>query len=156
MRNRDLVSGSFWIAVGALFIVGALQQGLFRKGIPGPGFLPFLTAGVFIFLSLLVVGGALKKRRGGIGVEKAGEFSPSREGWKKILLAFLGLIGYGIFLGYAGYLLTTFVFMVFTMQIIEPKGWRISLLIAFATVLSTFMLFTVLLQVQLPKGFLGF
>jgi putative tricarboxylic transport membrane protein len=156
MKNRDLVSSLFWIAVGILFFVGALQQGLIRKGVPGPGFLPFLTAIVFISLSLLVLGTALGKRQKESGAEEKIEFFPARDSWKKILLALFALLGYGVSLGYAGYILTTFLFMLFILRLIEPKSWKVGFVIAAATVISTYLLFVVLLEVQLPRGILDF
>ncbi len=156
MKNRDLFSSLFWIALGILFLVGALQQGLIRKGVPGPGFLPFLTAIVFISLSLVVLGTALGKRKRGSGAEEKIEFFPARDSWKKILLASFALFAYGVSLGYAGYILTTFLFMLFIMKVIEPQRWKTVFLIAVATVISTYMLFVVLLEVQLPRGLLEF
>jgi putative tricarboxylic transport membrane protein len=156
MKNRDIFSSLLWIAVGILFLVGALQQGLIRKGLPGPGFLPFLTAIVFIFLSLLVLGAALRKRRKASGAEKKIEFFPERDSWKKILLAIFALFAYGVSLGYAGYILTTFLFMLFVMKFVEPQSWKTTFLIAVATVISTYMLFVVLLEVRLPRGVFEF
>jgi hypothetical protein len=33
MKNRDLVSSIVWMVLGGLFVVGALQEGLMRKGV---------------------------------------------------------------------------------------------------------------------------
>ena len=54
MRTRDLVSSLFWMGLGMAFLIGSLMQGLIRRGVPGPGFLPFLTGAALIVLSLMV------------------------------------------------------------------------------------------------------
>jgi hypothetical protein len=38
----------------------------------------------------------------------------------------------------------------------EPKAWRTTVLLALLTAVLSYMLFVVLLEVQLPKGLLGF
>ena len=62
MKNRDLHSSMFWMGFGVLFVVGSLQQGLLRKGIPGPGFLPFILGIVLMGLSLMIFIPALSKK----------------------------------------------------------------------------------------------
>ena len=62
MKHRDLVSSIIWMALGGLFVVGALQQGLMRRGVPGPGFLPFFSGLALIFVSLFVLIPALGQR----------------------------------------------------------------------------------------------
>ncbi len=154
MKNtrRDLVSSVIWMALGALFTVGALQQGLMRKGIPGPGFLPFLAGLALIFTSLFVLIPALRRR------EEAAEneFFPERDSIKKLSLALVALLAFGFAMLHMGYLLTTFVFMLFMTRIMEPRSWLTSVWVALLTSALSYFLFTVLLEVQLPKGVLGF
>ena len=156
MTNRDLFSSLVGIAFGVLFVVGAWQQGLTRKGLPGPGFLPFLTAIIFISLSLVVFGNALRKRKGGKEAEHTLTFFPEKDSWKRIILAILALFAYALSLGYAGYVLTTFLFMTFILKLVEPRSRKTVFFIAAATVISTYLLFVVFLEVQLPRGIFEF
>jgi putative tricarboxylic transport membrane protein len=152
MKNRDLLSSILWMALGALFVAGSLQQGLMRRGVPGPGFLPFFSGLALVFISLFVFIPALSR---GIKVE-AGNFFPERDSLKKLLLALAALVAFGVAMEYAGYLLTTLFFMFFTARIMKPKGSRMILVLAVLTAVLTYLLFVVLLEVQLPKGLLGF
>jgi putative tricarboxylic transport membrane protein len=152
MKNRDLVSSIVWMALGGLFVAGALQQGLMRRGVPGPGFLPFFSGIVLIFISLFVLIPALRARE--TAEKKA--FFPERDSFRKVLFALAALVAFGIAMEYAGFLITTFFFMIFVTRIMEPKGWRLIIVLAFLTAVLSYLLFVILLEVQLPKGLLGF
>jgi ABC-type Fe3+-siderophore transport system permease subunit len=152
MKNRDLMSSIIWMALGGLFVAGALQQGLMRKGVPGPGFLPFFSGLALIFVSLFVLIPALSQKE----KEKSSDFFPERDSLRKFLFALVGLFAFGVALEYGGYLLTAFLFMFFIARLMEPKGWRTTALLAFLTAVLSYMLFVVLLEVQLPRGLLGF
>ncbi len=156
MRSRDLQSGFFCLALGILFAAASLHQGLMRKGVPGPGFLPFLTAILFAGLSLMVLIPAL--RRGKPQEKPAGEerFFPEKDSLKKVGLGLISLFAYGLVLSYAGYLITTFIFMLFILRLAEPVPWKTVIVTALATAVISYLLFVVLLEVQLPQGFAGF
>jgi len=151
MKNRDLVSSMIWMALGGLFVAGALQQGLMRRGVPGPGFLPFLSGLGLIIVSLFVFVPALTGRKNPDGKK----FFPERDSLKKLLLALVVLLAFGIAMEYAGFLLTTFLFMFFAARLMEPRRWRTTTLLAFLTATLSHLIFVVLLEVQLPKGLLG-
>ena len=152
MKNRDLVSSSIWLAVGGLFVIGALQQGLMRRGVPGPGFLPFFSGCALIFISLFVFIPALSR---GKNIEYA-RFFPEHDSFRKLLLAVVALFAYGVALNYLGYIFTTLVFMFFVIRIMEPKKWRTPAAVAIVSALVSYLMFVVLLEVQLPQGWLGF
>src|SRR5512139_2711342 len=109
MKQRDIVSSIIWMALGALFVAGAWQQGLIRKGVPGPGFLPFLSGLALIFVSLFVLVPALGQRE----KDESKGFFPERDSLRKFLLALAALFAFGVALEYVGYLFTTFLFMFF-------------------------------------------
>ncbi len=152
MKNRDLVSSIIWMALGGLFVAGSLQQGLMRRGVPGPGFLPFFSGLALIFVSLFVLIPALVQR------EKAesSAFFPEQGSFRKFLFALIALFAFGMAMEYAGYLLTTFLFMFLMARLVEPKGWGTLTLLALLTAVLSYLLFVVLLEVQLPKGWLDF
>jgi len=152
MKNRDLLSSVIWMALGAIFVSGALQQGLMMRDIPGPGFLPFLSGLALMFVSLFVLIPALRKREKG----SRSDFFPERDSLKKLLFAVAALFAFGVALVQVGYLLTTFLFILFMMRLMQPRGWRTATLVALMTSGFSYILFVVLLGVQLPRGFLTF
>jgi len=154
MKIRDLISSVLWMGFAMLFIIGGLDQGLIRRGAPGPGFVPFLTGIALVGLALLVFFPALIGKRGedAVAVEK---FFPEQGSLKRILLALLALVVYGLILNFAGYLITTFLFMTFACRLMEPEKWRTVLIVSAATAGLSYLLFIRLLDVPLPIGILG-
>ncbi len=138
---------------GALFLIGALKQGLIRKGIPGPGFVPFIVAVILISLSLMVFIPALAKKREEGQTSERPKFFPEKDSFKRISLALFALFAYGAALEYGGYILTTFAFMLFMSRLIERIKWTRVFAIAFLTAVLSYLLFFAL-EVQLPPGIL--
>ena len=152
MRRRDVWSSLAWLGVGIVFLVGSLRAGLFRKGIPGPGFLPLIIALSLIVLSLMVFFPALsRKKEDAVEVQ---DFFPEKDSFKKVIFGLIALFAYGFALEYTGYIITTFVFMIFTSMIMERGKWKGPLIMAVLTAVLSYLLF-VSLEVQLPRGVLG-
>jgi putative tricarboxylic transport membrane protein len=154
MKNRDVVSSLVWLGVGVLFLIGSLREGLFRKGIPGPGFLPFITALILIALSLMVFLPAMAAK-GPDKRKKEEGFSPEKDSRGKVLRGLAALFLFGLALEYIGYLVATFLFLVYTARIMEREKWKGPLILAVLTAVGSYWLFVRLLQVPLPQGFLG-
>ena len=154
MKNRDLIGSLFWFAVGCLFCVTAFKYRLFRAGIPGAGFFPFVAGGILAVLSFVVLISSIHVRRRNHGTT-AGKFFPQQDSWKKVLCALGALLAYWIALEHLGFLMTTFLFMVFLLRFIEPQKWTVTLSTAFLATTLSYALFNVWLKVQLPKSILG-
>ncbi len=155
MKNRDLLSSLFWMGFGTLFLFGSLQHGFGKTGVPGAGFLPLITGFILIFLSLILLISALGNKKKEMGVIEREKFFPERDSPKKILFALIALFAYGISLGYAGYFLTTFLFMLFISRLIEPRRWRTVFILALSTAILSYLIFVALLEIPLPQGILG-
>jgi putative tricarboxylic transport membrane protein len=151
--NRELFSSVFWLAVGALFFFGSFRYSIFRSGIPGAGFFPFMGGILLIVLSLVVLISALAPSKKQPTAEESKEkFFSQKDSYKRILLALLALFVYWLALGYLGFLLTTFLFMLFLLRFIDPQRWITTLTVSFLTTISAYMLFNLWLKVRLPPG----
>lgn len=149
MKNRNLISSLFWIGVGIIFCIGAKKLGLFGEG-PGAGLFPFIVSIILICLSVMVlIPAIMKQRRKKVITEK---FFPEKDSLKKVLSSVLALFIYQMALEPLGYLITTFLFMIFLLKFIEPQKWIKNLIVAFLTTLSSYTIFVILLKVRLPKG----
>jgi hypothetical protein len=143
------------LVFGSLFVIGAWQQGLVKKGVPGPGFLPFICGIALIGISLMVLIPALGKDKNKKGEEAGQEqFFPEKKSGRRVGFALAAPILYAIFLPYLGFLLTTFVFMLFMLRLMEPQKWSRVFLLSFFTAILAYLLFGAL-EVQLPRGILG-
>ena len=72
--------------------------------------------------------------------------------WHKVISVLISLFIYIILLPRIGYLIMTFGLLVFLFSIIERSKLWIQLVFAFVTVMATYIIFYVWLDVQLPKG----
>jgi hypothetical protein len=155
MKKRDRASSLFWMGFGILFIIFAWQLGLVKKGVPGPGFLPFICGIVLIGLALMILiptfGSENKKSGDGVRQEK---FFPEKGSLKRLGFALAALIAYGFCLPYGGFIITTFVFMLLMFRLIEPQRWRWVFLLSLFTAILGYLLFDTL-DIQLPRGVLG-
>ena len=140
---------------GCLFATDAWQQGLVKRGVPGPGFLPFICGIVLIGLSLMVLIPALGSGKNQ-KMEEGGQerFFPEKQSGRRLFLALAAPVLYAIFLPYLGFLISTFVFMFFMFRLMEPQKWYWVFLLSFSTAILAHLLFGAL-EVQHPRGIFG-
>lgn len=154
MKNRDLISSLFWIGIGIIFCTSALRYGLIRAGAPGSGLFPLIAGIILIGLSLIVLISSANMKDDN-EKELKEDFFPRQDSLKKILLALFGLFAYWISLEYFGFLLTTFMIMIFLLRLIETQRWITILAITILATASFHIVFRLWLKVQLPAGILG-
>jgi putative tricarboxylic transport membrane protein len=114
---------------------------------PGPGFLPFGLAIVLIILSLILI---FSKRKKGAA---STPFWPHRT-WLRPLLGVAILIFFALVVERAGFLITTFIFLVIWMGVIERIRWLTIISISIGTTAALYLIFALFLDVPLPMGFL--
>jgi len=152
-RDRDVTSSVFWALVGILFCIGGVHYGLRRSGIPGPGFLPFVTGLILIALSLILLTSRFLSQKD--ETSSAEERMPKGEALQRILKALGALCLYTLILERLGFAMTTFLFMVVLLRL-EPRRWTFIIPAALGATAFFFFLFKVLLRVPLPPGILGY
>lgn len=118
---------------------------------PGPGFFPLLS-GIFLgFLSGLVFVRAFLHKK-----KELGETGYPKEKRKSFIFVLVVLFGYAFLLEIFGFLLSTFLLLIFLFRGIEPQRWVVSIGgSALASVIS-YAVFQLWLKTQLPTGILGF
>ncbi|MEK6672899.1 MAG: tripartite tricarboxylate transporter TctB family protein [Nitrospirota bacterium] len=150
MRKYNLISGVIWLILAIFLCLESLRLGIGKFQFPDAGFFPLLTAifmGLFsVFLLLEATIGNNQKKEAKIAVWSA------ETRWKKIILTLLALVIYSIVLEKIGYLLSTFVLMLFLFKTIEPQKWSVAVLGAIITVLLSYLVFNVWLKTQFPVG----
>ena len=150
MKTTHPAIGIFWLLVGLVFSAWSMTYPVGRLRQPGPGLFPFLLGLLLILFALILL-----KRSASLRWPEEGAkpfFLPG--GWKRV-----GSIGVILlFATFAfesiGYLLTFFFLLVALMWRAGLKSWRIILLTAFFATLGIYVVFVLLLNQPLPRGFL--
>lgn len=153
MKHSDIVSGLFWLVIGlglsiwtlSSYKIGSLTQ-------PGEGYLSLVLGILLTLFSLILLIGQIKKRP---GAKRAVLTAASFIGLKKIVYTFLIMIAAAIFFERLGYLLTFFFMMVLLFKASGPQSWTRILIMTVLTTAGVYVLFILLLEVQLPHGILG-
>ncbi|HUJ89037.1 MAG TPA: tripartite tricarboxylate transporter TctB family protein [Syntrophorhabdales bacterium] len=148
MRNYNLFSGMFLLALSIGVCVKAYRLGLGSGSSPGPGFIPFAIAALLGLMSIyLCLRGVIQIVKGYREKEAFKEV-----GWRKALLVLIVLAGYGAFFNFLGFPLATFVFMMSLLWMVGRQKLRLSLTVALLTAACAYILFVVLFDLPLPRG----
>jgi putative tricarboxylic transport membrane protein len=150
VKNRDKKSSLFWFSLGLLAVLTAIRTGVGTLTSPGPGLLPLIGGLLMILLSLVVFLQAFSQEA------RESERASVKIGNWRIWLVTLCLICYAFAFKRLGFTIATFLFLGFLFQLLERRSWFKTLFTAAATIFAVYMVFYVWLQVQLPRGFLGF
>ena len=113
---------------------------------PGPGFFPFGLAVILAFLALALILQSRKKEAVPV------PFWPERT-WLRPLLGAVIFLLYALSLGYLGFILTTFFFLVVWMWVVERIRWSTIITISVAVTAVLYLIFEYFLEVPLPTGF---
>jgi putative tricarboxylic transport membrane protein len=93
----------------------------------------------------------------GKGPGTAGDpFFPESDSWKRVLSTLLALVTYNLLLRPLGFVLVTFFFVAFLVKFIFPESWVRSLTTAALSTVCAKLVFAYLLEINFPKGILGF
>ncbi len=158
MKKFFQVDGLIWVLLGIALCIGSIKLQLGTFHVPGPGFLPLLTgASLGIFGLVLMVSKVLAGERGEEHRQKGAGWV--RWSWRRSctpMLTGMILLAYIALLEPLGFLLTTFVCLLLLFKLSEPNRWLMPLLLSSITSVVSYLLFSIWLQCQFPKGVLKF
>lgn len=152
MKHRDIISALFWAALGLAIAWGGYRLEIGTLHEPGSGFMFFGIGLIMVGLSLSILIQAL--RRPGVAHELKEVFWTNIR-VTKILAVLLALLLYAYLFTCLGFILSTFLLLVFLFKAVEPQTWVKAILAAIITTLSAYGIFNLWLGSQLPKGLLG-
>jgi len=149
MRSNIAVAAVLLALAGYIFLAaGTLPFGTIR--VPQTAFFPRTLAVLLGIMSLILLARALAGREALGGGEKI-----ETQGWIRIAVTLMTLAGFALALEHLGFLLTTFLLMISLLRAIEAQKWRKVVVVALATALISYAIFSWLLGVPLPAGLLG-
>lgn len=158
MKKYARADGLIWVILGMGMCIGSIKLKLGNFHTPGPGFMPFLS-GVSLGIFGLILTFSTTFVRLGNGKEAKNEKSLVKWDWKKFLnplLTSLILLLYILLLESLGFLLTTFICLLLLFKLSEPKKWLMPLILSVSTSILSYLIFSVWLQCQFPRGLIKF
>lgn len=131
---------------GALFYDSLNSEGIFQGVSAGPGSIPQLVGGVLI---LMILGLTVQFFRKGY---KEGTFGDLLHHLfdRDVVILLITLTIYGFIVETIHFVPATFLFLVTTMYLLEPKKLWLKVLVSAGTLAVLYLIFTTLFQVVLP------
>ena len=151
MKNPDRLSGLFWAGVAILICWGSFRLSLGDLRHPGPGFFSFLAGAILGLFSITLFW--LSSKRGPQEGKKAFG-APQRTG--QMIWMIIALIVYVLGMKYAGFFFSTLLFLGFLLRGIGRQKWPATISVTILAAVISHFIFQYWLDVQLPRGFLGF
>jgi len=152
MVSLDFFSSLFWFLFSIYVSVESYRLGLGEMENPGPGFFPFSGSLLLGIMSLSVL---IKTSRNASRDEVISSPSESLR-WQNVVLILVAMALYTFLLNQVGFVLCTFLLIVFFLRVVAPQRWVKAVGTAFFITMGSHILFNVFLKAQLPKGFFIF
>ena len=153
MERYDRLISFIWMVLGLAQCVESFNLGLGSVSEPGTGFMPFVMGLVMILLAvslLLEANFTLKRSR----LHKVSLWSEVH--WKRVVYITMLLLAYSFLLPKLGYIIATFLVMVFLLKSGEPVKWPAAILVGALTSGLSYLIFGFWLNVSFPRGMLSF
>ena len=153
MKKGDRVFGLICLGLSIWLIFEALKFDYTTEFTPGPGFHPFWLGVCLAGLSLYLIVDAFKRK------SNKGDKENLLPGWKSLLrvgLILLIMAGFSFSMMALGFVLTVFVFVSLILFVLEGYGVLKSVVYGIMFSGFVFLIFRYWLEVDLPRGLLGF
>ncbi len=149
MSKDDRVSAIFFMALSAFVCQQATVIGVGSLRKPGPGLLAFgAGAGVCLLALAVFIRSLLSKAETLESGAREGEIRTAR-----FFFICVSLFVYAAMVGWLGFVLSTFLFVLFLLRTAESERWWLSLVKALLVTAGNYLVFVVWLGINLPKGF---
>ena len=158
MKRDDRIGGFIWLILGIGLCLGSVKLKIGGFHNPEPGFMPFLSGAllsIFGFVLLLSRGSQVSGTTRMIEEEKAFVTKASRRFFIPFITLLILLI-YIALLEPLGFLLATLFFLFSLFKFVEPKKWFMPFILSLTSGILSYLVFSVWLRCQLPRGILGF
>jgi len=150
MKRRDRLTALFWAGVGLYIAYEGYRLKLGTLGSPNCGFFIFWTGLILTGLSLVLFSQTL------LGPKEAKDRWAlwERSRWSKGAKMMAALLLYALLFKWLGFILSTFLLLLFLCKGLEPQKWGVALILAAATTVTCYFVFGVFLELQFPPGLL--
>ena len=150
--NAERVVSMLWLIVGGAVMHTSYGLGLGSGGEPGSGFLPIIAGGFICAMSIIIYLQTYTNKE----MAKS-RFADHWRGthWSRTIILVLLTLAFVWLIEILGYFVTSILLLVVIMRFLEKLDWFKSIVIPIITVILTYLLFTSLLDTNMPRGMLG-
>jgi len=152
MHRSESVGAIVLLSFSIFVCYQASRYPLGTIGKIGPGFLPFYMGVLLAALSTIIL---LRVLLGPIEKDVPPWKNTTKKKALRVICVFLCMVAYAFLLKRLGFPVTTFLFTLTLLKLAESYSWVASTLIAMAASLANYLIFSLWLQGQFPKGWLG-
>jgi putative tricarboxylic transport membrane protein len=152
MRRADQITGIIVLIFSLAVMEGSRRMPPSATFGPGAGFLPFWLGVLMAVLSILLIIRASRQPGGTPGRSPL----PNRRAAIAIAATVAGLAAFIVLVEPLGFLLATALLTAFLLRVVERERWRTTALVAAGNAVGLYVIFQILLGVNLPKNMLGF
>ena len=149
MKDSHRISSLFFLALSLFVCQQAIVIGVGSLHKPGPGLLSF-SAGLgvgclslWLFFETFIAKDIHKETS-----QKETNLSRS-----SFIMVCISLFVYVVAVNWIGFVLSTFLFMIFLLRLTESHKWWITIIEASLITMGNYLIFVVWLGLSLPKGF---
>ena len=152
MRRADQITGFIVLIFSLTLMEGSRRMPPSATFGPGAGFLPFWCGALLALLSVLLIIDAY--RRPSVPSKKA--IFPTGKILLSLGAVIVGLTAYILTLEFLGFLVGTGLLTAYLLGVVEKEKWRTTFLVAILNSAGLYLVFQVLLGVNLPANRFGF
>jgi putative tricarboxylic transport membrane protein len=152
MKRQDRSSSIIWGALGIYIAYEGYKLDLGTLGNPKSGFFIFWAGVVLAGLSFILFLQTFSQKD-----KKKKEEQSLWEGihWGRGVKLILALLIYALVFKPLGFVISTFLLLIFLFKGHEPQKWSVVLVLSIATIAVCYGVFGVLLEMQFPVGILA-
>lgn len=152
MKKAEMITGVVLLVLSGLVIWNSLEMPPSATFGPGAGFLPFWLGVLLAVLATILFVSAWRQ-----ATEKdSSPVFPGKQALFAITLVLVALAVYILLIDVLGYIVETFLFVVFLVKVVEREPWPLTLKLAVAATAGIFITFHILLKITLPSNMFGF
>ncbi len=152
MRRVDQIYSAIILSLAALYLLEASKLPLWKGTTFGSGLVPTILGIALRAVSALSLLTATASK-GGPSMPEG--MVPPRTGIINLIYVIGSLVAYTLLLEFIGFILSTFALLSFLFIALEPAKKRASFALAGVVVAATYVLFVLLLKLQVPRGLIG-
>jgi|GEM_PF-415707 len=150
--NAERLVSLVWLIVGGAVMHTSYGLGLGTGGEPGSGFLPMIAGGFICLMAVVIYVQTYTNKQ-----MAQSRFSDHWRGtdWPRAVILVVLTLAFIVLIEILGYFVTSILLLVIIMKALEKLSWLKSIVIPIVTVTLTYLLFTSMLDTNMPRGVIG-